>query len=246
MQFSGNFRSLATPGFALLCVSSLCLAPCGAQKPESVSRILAPVYAPLAEQIVNDFELREKRGTGIDLGSGPGDLIIELCKRTRWMHWVNADINPRVFAGFFQRAEDAGFRERVSARQADAHQLPFHDAFAEIVVSRGSYPFWQDKRKAFSEIYRVLKPDGVALIGRGFSENLPIEVAREVRARQRKSGKEPVYDLRQAADELRQIMNSLEIEDYQIRIPQRGDVNYGIWIEFRKAGTRAYRNSRTE
>ena len=98
----------------------------------------------------------------------------------------------------------------------------------------GSYPFWKDKHKAFSEIYRVLKPGGVAFIGRGFPESLPLAVAREIRERQRRSGKEPVYDIGQAEAELRQIMRSLEIRDYRIRIPRRGDVNYGIWIEVRK------------
>ena len=44
---------------------------------------LSPVYAPLAEQIVADFDLDKKTGIGIDLGSGPGTLIIELCKRTQ-------------------------------------------------------------------------------------------------------------------------------------------------------------------
>ena len=58
------------------------------------STILQPVYGPLAEQIANDFDLEDMKGMGIDLGSGPGDLIIELCKRTKYLHWVNADINP--------------------------------------------------------------------------------------------------------------------------------------------------------
>ena len=208
---------------------------------ETISRVLAPVYAPLAGQIVGDFDLREKRGTGIDLGSGPGDLIIELCRRTSWMHWVNADIDSRVFPGFLQRARDAGFQGRVSAMLADAHALPFHDGFADVIVSRGSFPFWRNKRKAFSEIYRVLKPGGIAFIGRGFSENLPVEVAREVRHRQRRSGKEPVYDVEKTAAELRQIMRALAIEDYRIRIPRpelRGSVNYGIWLEFRKPGAK--------
>jgi SAM-dependent methyltransferase len=235
MRSFGPRRSLPEGGFALLLAFlSLCRLSGAAQETETISRMLAPVYAPLAEQIVSDFELREKRGTGIDLGSGPGDLIIELCRRTRWMHWVNADIDTRAFPGFLQRAEEAGFRGRVSAMQADAHALPFHDAFAEIVVSRGSYPFWKDKRKAFGEVYRVLKPGGVAFIGRGFPDKLPPEVAREVRERQRRSGKELVYDVEKAAAELKQIMRSLEIEDYRIRIPRRGDVNYGIWVEFRK------------
>lgn len=150
------------------------------------------------------------------------------------MHWVNADIDSRVFPGFLERAEAAGFRGRVSAMLADAQALPFHDGFADIVVSRGSYPFWKDKRKAFGEIYRVLKPGGVAFIGRGFSRNLPVEVARAVREAQRRRGNEPVYDVERAAEELRGIMRELKIEDYRIEIPQRGDVNYGLWLEFRK------------
>ncbi len=241
MQSSKNYH--AVPGWAFV-ISYLLFCPClaAAQEPagkETIRQVLAPVYVPLAEQIVNDFELRDAQGIGIDLGSGPGDLIIELCKRTRWIHWVNADIDPQVFAGFLQRAQDAGFRQRVSAMLADAQALPFRDNFAEIVVSRGSFPFWKDKQKAFSEVYRVLKPGGVAFIGRGFSENLPVEVAREVRDRQRRNGKEPVYDVAKTATELSQIMRSLKIEDYRIRIPKpelRGDVNYGIWLEFRKPG----------
>ena len=236
-----RFHRLPKPVFALFWMLFLLLYPLNAAQEtsaaESMRQTLAPVYAPLAEQIANDFELREKRGTGVDLGSGPGDLIIELCKRTRWMHWVNADIDPQVFAGFLQRAQAAGFEKRVSAMLADAQALPFHDSFADIIVSRGSFPFWKDKRKAFSEVYRVLKPGGIAFIGRGFSENLPVEVARAVRDRQRQNKKEPVYDVEETAAELRRIMRSLVIEDYRIRIPKpegRGDVNYGIWLEFRK------------
>ena len=69
---------------------------------------LAPVYGPLAEQIVSEFELARKPGTGIDLGGGPGNLVIELCKRTRRMHWINADINPHFPPHFNQQAAEAG------------------------------------------------------------------------------------------------------------------------------------------
>ena len=241
MRFSGPHRCLPERGFVLLwLLVLLCRLASAGQEPKSIGRVLVPVYPPLAEQIVDEFELREKQGIGIDLGSGPGDLIIELCKRTKWMHWVNADINPRGFAGFLQRARDAGFAGRVSAMMADAQALPFHDAFADVIVSRGSFPFWKDKRAAFSEVYRVLKPGGIAFIGRGFSENLPFEVAREVRARQRRNGREPIYDVEKTAAELRHIMQSLGIENYRIRMPmseRRKEVNYGIWLEFRKAAS---------
>ncbi len=194
---------------------------------------LAPVYAPLAEQIVSDFDLSEKDGIGIDLGSGPGTLIVELCKRTR-MHWINADINPNFFPNFYRQAEQNHLGHRVSAIFADAHNLPFRDNYADIIVSRGSYHFWEDKEQAFSEIYRVLKPGAVAYIGRGFSRNMPVETAKKIRAKQ---GKKMKYDVDKKANELSNIMNTLGIKNYRIDIPKppgSENVNYGIWIEFHK------------
>jgi len=197
---------------------------------------LAPVYAPLAEQIVSDFGLSEKDGIGIDLGSGPGTLIVELCKRTR-IHWINADINPNFFPNFYRQAEENGLGEQVSAIFADAHSLPFRDNYADIIVSRGSYHLWQDKVLAFSEIYRVLKPGAVAYVGRGFSRDLPVETAKKIRAKQ---GKKMQYNVDKKAKELYNIMNKLGIKDYRVEIPKppgSGNVNYGIWIEFHKPET---------
>jgi len=194
---------------------------------------LAPVYAPLAEQLVSDLDLREKEGIGIDLGSGPGTLIMELCERTK-LHWINADINPDVFPHFFEQANELGLGGRVSAVFADAHALPFHDNYADVIVSRGSFPFWEDKTQGFREIYRVLKSGAVAYIGRGFSRNLPVKTARAIRAKQ---GKKMKYDLTEAAEELRQIMIALNIETFRIHRPQppaSEGVNYGVWVEFYK------------
>ena len=50
----------------------------------------------------------------------------------------------------------------------DVHNMPYAGGFADLAVSRGSLPFWRDKKKAFGEIYRVLKPGGSAYIGCGF------------------------------------------------------------------------------
>ena len=200
----------------------------------AASRTLAPVYAPLAEHIVERFDLAGKEGIGIDLGSGPGTLIVELCKRTR-LHWINAEINPHFFPYFFQKADKAGMGHRVSAVFADAQALPFRNNYADILVSRGSFHFWGEKILAFSEVRRVLKPGGIAFVGRGFSPNLPPAIAREVRAKQQRM---PRYDVEETRSELRHLMSSIGIEDYQIvtpRPPGSEGVNYGIWLEFRKS-----------
>ena len=195
---------------------------------------LAPIYGPLAGQIVSEFGLADKQGVGIDLGSGPGNLIIELCRRTRRMQWINADINPYFFPHFLAEAEKAGVKNRVKAVEADAQALPFLSDYADIIVSRGSFQFWTDKNRAFSEIRRVLKPGGMAFIGRGFPDSLPVETARRVRSA---GGEGPKYDVGETAAMFKEIMQALEITDYRIRIPKptgAEGVNYGIWLEFRK------------
>jgi len=200
---------------------------------------LAPVYAPLAEEIVERLHLADKEGVGIDVGSGPGTLILELCQRTK-LHWVNADINPHFFPYFFDKAQTAGLGGRVSAMQADACALPFRDDFAEVIVSRGSLQFWPALRKGVSEILRVLKPGGVAYIGRGFPERLPPEIAGKVREGQSEGAK---YDPDQTEQQLRETMKSLGVSDYHLYRPRHngsGDpgnppgINYGVWLQFRK------------
>ena len=195
---------------------------------------LAPVYAPLAEEIVEKLNLADREGVGIDLGSGPGTLIVELGKRTK-LHWINADINPHFFPYFFEKAQAAGLGGRVSAIRADACALPFRDGFAEVIVSRGSFQFWPDLAKGIAEIHRVLKPGGLAYLGRGLPERMPPEVAKNVREGH---GQGPEYDPDKTEQQLREIMRSLRIEGFHIYRPRLNNaegINYGLWLQFRKA-----------
>lgn len=194
---------------------------------------LAPVYGPLAEHLVKELGLKEQGGLGIDIGSGPGTLILELCKRTD-MHWINADVNPFFFGYFMRQVNEHNFTGRVSAMRADVHALPFRDGLADVIVSRGSFWMWRDKTQAFREILRVLKPKGVAYIGRGFSENLPLETARRIR---NGGGRKLQYDMDDTVAELKKILLDLKIQDYTLVRPRshtHGGVNYGVWIKFSK------------
>ncbi|MFC1551001.1 class I SAM-dependent methyltransferase [Candidatus Latescibacterota bacterium] len=199
---------------------------------------LAPVYAPLAEQIVADFGLIDKEGVGIDLGGGTGSLIVELAKRTRTMNWILADINPEVFPYAAKTADIEGVGHRIGMIAADAKVLPFRDNYADILVSRGSFQFWGDLNIAFSEVYRILKPGGIAYIGRGLSRNLPVETARIVRfGKDGKGGNSPKYDLDKTAETFETTLKKLGITDYIIHrpVPPGSEgINYGIWLEFHK------------
>jgi SAM-dependent methyltransferase len=192
--------------------------------------VLAPVYAPLAEQIVRDFALAKREGLGLDIGGGPGTLSVELAKRSR-LYWVDVDIDRKHLTSVAERAKAAGVADRVAFLGADVQALPFRDGVADVIVSRGSYPFWADKKQGFAEIWRVLKPGGVAYIGRGFSRDLPLDTARSIRKQQ---GDRIKYDRSEHETLLRRIMTELGIRDYKLQLPGGADINYGIWVEFHK------------
>ncbi len=232
--------------FFLICLILQFLFPCFSSASEkkmpknfhkTTSSVLKPVYKPLAAEIVNKFSLADKKGIAIDLGSGPGDLIIELCRLTENLHWINADINPGYFPRFIKNADNAGFGNRVSAIYADAKDLPLKTDYADIIVSRGSFHLWGDFKAGLSEVHRVLKPGGTAYIGRGFSSDLPVETARDIRTKQKKNNGGLKYDVNKTAENMKSIMKELNIKDYKIIIPQppgAADINYGIWLEFHK------------
>ncbi len=208
---------------------------------ETAETVLAPVYPPLADDIVGAYGLADAGGTGIDIGGGPGHLAVELAVRTPSMYWVNADINPGFFPHAAKLADRRGVGSRIGLIEADVHDLPFRDGYADIVVSRGSFPFWRDLPAALGEIYRVLKPGGAAFIGRGFPENLPPATARAVREKQGGGGG-PSYDASETAALFVEIMRSRGVEDFRVHRPSpagAAGVNYGVWLEFKKPGNAA-------
>jgi ubiquinone/menaquinone biosynthesis C-methylase UbiE len=129
----------------------------------------APVYPALAEQIVQDFAVKE--GVCVDVGGGCGMLAMALVRITNLTVYV-LDIDPWAIRLCNLLVDEAGLTGRVRAIEGDAQDMPFRDNFADLVVSRGSIFFWPDQLKGLKECYRILKPGGVAYVGGGFSRIL--------------------------------------------------------------------------
>ena len=200
---------------------------------QAATQVLNPVYPYLARYIADTFNLQNYHGVGIDVGGGAGDLVTELCRYTRNIYWINADINPWYLPYVQQKAESNNCISRVGFLKADASDLPFRKNFADVIVSRASFHFWDNMEKGFSEIKRVLKPGGKAIVGRGFPPNMPVETAVSIREKQnhRITG----YDPNNFAEKFKKIMSNLNISDYKIIIPKtEASVQYGIWIIFSK------------
>lgn len=75
----------------------------------------------------------------------------------RGIRYVATDLNEPMLAVAAQRqAED----DRITWRQADASALPFDDAEFDVVCCQFGAMFFPDRTKAYTEVKRVLKPDG--------------------------------------------------------------------------------------
>lgn len=105
-----------------------------------------------------------REGVCIDLGCGGGQLDVELARRSR-LKIHGLDIDPGMKPLFERRIRGAGLEQRVSFVLGDAQKLPFPDAYADVVVSRGMLVFVPDIQRCLREVARVLKPTGVAFLG---------------------------------------------------------------------------------
>lgn len=141
----------------------------GATNPQGFDRIVrevfAPIYPVIAEQIVAKTAI--KSGKCLDAGCGTGALGRAIARITNLdiTFFDQSDEMLELAKGY---ANDENIGNRSTFLQGDIHAIPLKDESVDIVISRGSSPFWDDWYKAYSEIIRVLKPGGMTYIGGGF------------------------------------------------------------------------------
>jgi len=123
---------------------------------------LVRTYPQTARRIIYEYGITE--GRCLDIGCGTGRLEIELTKISN-LNLIGLDINPSFAEFASKKIDDAGLSDRVNFLAGDVHYLPFLDNSIDLIISRGSLPAWTDRVRAFQEIYRVLKTDGIAFLG---------------------------------------------------------------------------------
>lgn len=98
--------------------------------------------------------------TVVDVGSGSGvDALIAARKTGADGEVVGIDITPAMIKKARENAARAGAKNvRIVNGRAD--DIPLGDASADVVTSNGVINLVPDKKKAFEEIFRILKPEG--------------------------------------------------------------------------------------
>lgn len=98
--------------------------------------------------------------TVLDLGSGAGnDCFVARHETGPDGRVIGVDFTPEMIAKARANAMKMGFAN-VEFREGDIEQLPLSDAMVDVVVSNCVLNLVPDKKQAFAEILRVLKPGG--------------------------------------------------------------------------------------
>ncbi|MBP4139085.1 bifunctional demethylmenaquinone methyltransferase/2-methoxy-6-polyprenyl-1,4-benzoquinol methylase UbiE [Flavobacterium geliluteum] len=99
----------------------------------------------------------------LDIATGTGDLAI-LMTETKAEKIIGLDISAGMLEVGQKKIEDKKLTNRINLVLGDSEKIPFEDNYFDaITVSFGVRNF-ENLEKGFSEILRVLKPNGVFVI----------------------------------------------------------------------------------
>lgn len=120
-------------------------------RPEFVSRLRA---------ILDELPIREGWSV-LDVGTGTGVAIPFLLGRVGVSGSVTAvDVSERML----EVARRKLSAPNLSYVRADVACLPFLDDSFDLVICNSCFPHFHDRESAIDEIFRVLKPSGMAVV----------------------------------------------------------------------------------
>lgn len=101
----------------------------------------------------------------LEVGCGPGHLSLRMASQLGLVV-TGLDLDPEMIEVARANAEHSAddFPRQPTFVVGDVASLPFHDASFDLVVSTLSMHHWADPRTGLSEIGRVLRPGGRALV----------------------------------------------------------------------------------
>ena len=100
----------------------------------------------------------------LDLATGTADLAIALAKHSPQAHIIGLDISEKMLEIGKEKVKLQNLENQIELHHGDAASLPFEDArFDAVTVAFGVRNF-EDLDKGLSEMHRVLKTNGQAVI----------------------------------------------------------------------------------
>ena len=203
---------------------------------------LPDYYTCVARDVVETCRPRE--GVWVDLGCGDGPLSFALAELSGSV-LILVDPNRDALARALAKAAELGLSRRTVAVYGQAESLPLADGSVDLVVSRGSIFFWEDRPAGVREVYRVLRPGGKAMLGGGLGSGYPSWARREfIRRRRegvRKQGAAAVRAFQEVRSRhaFRRWAEEAGLEDFEVvgeaALPEDDpNTGLGLWLIFEK------------
>ena len=122
------------------------------------------VFQRTYEVLARDITSRCSEGSLLDIGTGPGWLLVKLHELAPGLELTGLDASGAMVAKARENIESYGLSGRIAVEQGNARCMPFADDSFDAVVSTGSIHHWKDPTAALNEVHRVLKPGGLGLL----------------------------------------------------------------------------------
>jgi len=118
-------------------------------------RVVRGLYRRIAEDIDH---IAPDDGQVLDVGTGPGVLLVEIGRRRPDLRLTGLDLSPDMVAAAQKNLRAHG--DRSDAMVGTVADLPFEDDSFDVVATSLSTHHWNEPRAAVPEIARVLRPGG--------------------------------------------------------------------------------------
>jgi SAM-dependent methyltransferase len=96
----------------------------------------------------------------LEVGFGAGAVLFALAPAARELFGIDRDANPEEARSILARR---GLQ--ADLRNGNVYDLPYDDAFFDLVVSYSVFEHLHEYRRALGEVARVLRPGGRFLLG---------------------------------------------------------------------------------
>lgn len=94
--------------------------------------------------------------TALDLGCGTGEMMRLILQQNKDKSLYGIDLSEKMLEVAKEKLGN-----HVNLILSDSEQLPFSDSFFDVVYCNDSFHHYPAPDKVLSEVYRVLKPNGI-------------------------------------------------------------------------------------
>ena len=138
-----------------------------ARKPEGILGklmlyLMNKGHSKLREWSFSFLNLTNRSMHALDIGCGGGASIIQMLECFPNSKVDGIDYSEECVDFSRKRVQKFGSRSNIC--QGDVKDLPYEDCTFDLVTAFETIYFWQDLKKAFLEVRRVLKPEGLFMV----------------------------------------------------------------------------------